>query len=744
MFLTDLSHLGSNVYIRRELIAWGDSVKLRYGSSPENCPYLWSHMSEYVCQMAIAFHGLRLDNCHSTPIHIAEYLLDSARRVNPNLYLIAELFTANENVDNVFVNRLGINSLIREGMSAPDSNDLGRQVYRYGGEPVGGFPPTTVKIRGSGQQVRPLIPSMAHAIFFDMTHDNESPIVKRSPYDPLASTALISMTCAATGSNRGFDELVPHHINVVTEKRIYAKWDEEGIEEGVSYKAGIVSAKLLINQLHEYLGRHGYRHQFVDQVDGNTIAVTRHNPEDHKTVVLIARTAFCKPENSTETGYIHPIKIPGDITEVLFEAQMSGEPEKEFEPSLSVINGYKSFRADVRKSFSIEQSLLIKNAKHKDINEITFINFPPSSVIAFHVQLADTHTKAILSIKNKVAEFDNGGEVVNIVMSLSLVDLNYVLYRCDEEEREDCGGTYQLDSVGRLHYCGLAGVMGFLKDIRTNNDLGHPLCDNLRAGDWLPQYIANRLKRRNSTTPLAQWLAAVFDSLSQIPRYLIPRYFDSIITPLYALCLDIAWSKMSSFVHDGSTLVRYLALASVSLVGEVKSAQLPPLSSKLNTPEICPTIAAGLPHFASGYMRCWGRDTFISLKGLLLLCGRFDEAKWIILGFAGTLRHGLIPNLLDGGRNARYNCRDAVWWWLQSIKDYYNLAPAGLSILDTPVRRLYPADDSPPQLDTEFEQQLRDVMQEALDKHFRGISFTERNAGTQIDAHMAHKGQNFL
>lgn len=131
----------SKAYLRREVIVWGDCVKLRYGSGPSDNPWLWEHMTQYVQSLAGIFDGFRIDNCHSTPLHVGVTLLDAARAVNPDLYVCAELFTGSEEMDVHFVSRLGINSLIREAMNGWDPAEFSRLLHRNGlGKPIGKYP----------------------------------------------------------------------------------------------------------------------------------------------------------------------------------------------------------------------------------------------------------------------------------------------------------------------------------------------------------------------------------------------------------------------------------------------------------------------------------------------------------------------------------------------------------------------------------------------------------------------------
>jgi predicted glycogen debranching enzyme len=69
-------------------------------------------------------------------------------------------------------------------------------------------------------------------------------------------------------------------------------------------------------------------------------------------------------------------------------------------------------------------------------------------------------------------------------------------------------------------------------------------------------------------------------------------------------------------------------------------------------------------------MRCWGRDTFISLPGLLLSTGRYEDAKSVLRRFASFEKGGLIPNKIGDGKHPEYNTADAPMWYVQAVKSY--------------------------------------------------------------------------
>jgi predicted glycogen debranching enzyme len=79
------------------------------------------------------------------------------------------------------------------------------------------------------------------------------------------------------------------------------------------------------------------------------------------------------------------------------------------------------------------------------------------------------------------------------------------------------------------------------------------------------------------------------------------------------------------------------------------------------------SVIAGYPWFAD-----WGRDSMISLPGLLLTTGRFDEARDVLLTFASHRSQGLVPNVFDDYTGqAHHNTVDASLWFVHAAGLYF-------------------------------------------------------------------------
>ena len=141
--------------------------------------------------------------------------------------------------------------------------------------------------------------------------------------------------------------------------------------------------------------------------------------------------------------------------------------------------------------------------------------------------------------------------------------------------------------------------------------MGHPLFDNMRQGNWLLDYTVTRLKETH-LKEFADYVSQRFELVKQVPLNLKPKYATKVFLEVYEIVVKSLLEKMKPLKYKEDPFIRNLALACVQMYGRVPSAKFRQYEE---------TICAGLPHFSTEWMRCWGRDTFISLKGLLLVTG---------------------------------------------------------------------------------------------------------------------------
>ena len=90
------------------------------------------------------------------------------------------------------------------------------------------------------------------------------------------------------------------------------------------------------------------------------------------------------------------------------------------------------------------------------------------------------------------------------------------------------------------------------------------------------------------------------------------------------------------------------------------------------------TLIAGYPWFGD-----WGRDTFIALRGLCIATGHLEEARDILLQWAGTVSEGMLPNRFpDQGEQPEFNSVDASLWYIIAVNDYLLAATKQPSLTD--------------------------------------------------------------
>lgn len=694
--LLDFAGPESKAYVRREVIIWGDCVKLRYGKGRHDCPYLWDRMSGYARMLATYFSGIRIDNCHSTPLHVGEYILDQARLVRPNLYVVAELFSGSQEMDKLYVERLGIGSLLREAIQPGNPKDFSTVIQVNGGAPIG-----SLLNNSSTQLIRP---EPTHAWLMEVTHDNQMPAQKRTVEDSLSTAGLVAMCQVASGSTMGADECYPFELSVVSEKRPYV------------FGGGISEAKLFLNNLHREMAAENMDESYTDY-RGQYITVHRLNPETGKGVFLIARTAFWHDgDQNFDPVWLEMTKAEFVEGWSLIVDGPGGDKDdheiKPFKTHLSHVEGIVNW-----------------DGKHSTVSIEG--GFPQGSVAIFRTERAFAATEIESLVREPAAP---------AVANLSLIDLNVLLYRCDSEERcatEGKFGVYGIPGYGNLVYAGLQGWEFVLKSIVADNDLGHPLCANLRQGLWALGYCSDRLVGYPQFQDVIEYITARHKAIENVPSFLRPRYFAATLLQLYQAAIDRAVQLIPSELSSAG-FVKRLALTSIQMVGKLPNVSLSPLEST-------PSMAAGLPHFAEGIMRCWGRDVFLSLGGLLLATNRFVEAKQHIIHFGATLKYGLIPNLLDSGRNPRYNARDAAWFFVQSVQDFCRFTES-FEILHTVVKRRFPLDDTFIEWDSpqafQHTSTVGELVFEVVARHAGSITFREHNAGSAIDMHMKDNGFN--
>ena len=142
-----------------------------------------------------------------------------------------------------------------------------------------------------------------------------------------------------------------------------------------------------------------------------------------------------------------------------------------------------------------------------------------------------------------------------------------------------------------------------------------------------------------------------------------------------------------------SSTFQYLALAADQFIVKRMITPAPPDAGEIQAS----TVIAGYHWFTD-----WSRDTMISLPGLCLATGRFEDARNILKAFACSVNMGMLPNRFpDQHLPPQYNTVDGTLWFFIAVHEYFQATQDKEFVLGS----------------------LLAVLNEIIEWHFRGTRF---------------------
>jgi glycogen debranching enzyme len=365
-------------------------------------------------------------------------------------------------------------------------------------------------------------PSPPPCIFFDITHDNESPVQSRGCGFVANVMTMVSTQTCAVGSTRGVEELIPHKISVVDERRLYPI-------PALDSDRNFWPLRKALFALRSEMQDAGYDTCHVAAV-GPLVVIRRVRKVDLSQHVFIIRSHG--GDGDAELPAVH---LDGNSCSVKFsfttrQRRRSSRPSSpapsgsystfEPAPSVSLSSGHGGLPQHLG-SIACARSSVGVHLSHR--------HFVEGCVLALHVSLGEEGAAAAHQCK-----FKNVFEIAQAaVQAADEHEVAYALFCCDPEERalsHNARGCYAVDG----HVLTYAGIHGFCSAFdaarsqsRVNMDersLAH-----FQQGLWALDFTSHRLKDVASMRGLVSFYNQISSDISEsLPPSHWPCALDSI------------------------------------------------------------------------------------------------------------------------------------------------------------------------------------------------------------------------